>query len=106
LQRGSLEGRSTRRGALLDEFVATVRRTLPSWLFEDRRTGRIVVAQWPNIPLRVWIAASAVNWLAKPGARCGTALSVTGTVALAFWAVGEIFRGVIPWRRIPGAVVQ
>jgi predicted DNA repair protein MutK len=36
----------------------------------------------------------------------GTALSVTGTVALAFWAVGEIFRGVIPWRRILGAVVQ
>lgn len=94
-----------RRGARLDEFVATVRRRLPRWLFEDRRTGRIVVAQWPNIPLWVWIAATAVSRLANPGGRWGTALSVTGTVALAVWAVGEIFCGVNPWRRILGAVV-
>jgi hypothetical protein len=82
-----------------------MRRNPLSWLFEDRRTGGIVVVQWPNIPLWIWIAASAVNWLANPGGRWGTALSVAGTVALAVWAVGEIFRGVNPWRRILGAVV-
>ena len=85
--------------------MATPSRNLLSWLFEDRRTCRIVVAQWPNILLWVWIAASAVNWLAHPGGRWGSALSVTGTVALAFWAIDEILRGVNPWRRIFGAGV-
>lgn len=85
--------------------MATPSRKRVSWLFEDRRTGRIVVAQWPNIPLWVWIAASAVNWLAHPGGRWGTALGVTGAAALAFWAIDEILRGVNPWRRILGAGV-
>jgi len=85
--------------------VANATRNVLRWLFEDRRTGRIVVAQWPNIPLAVWIVASAVNWLANPGGRWGTALQVTGTVALIVWAADEIFRGVNPWRRILGAVV-
>jgi hypothetical protein len=30
------------------------------WALRDRRTGRIVVAQWPNTVLIVWIAASVV----------------------------------------------
>lgn len=76
-----------------------------SWLFEDRRSGRIVVVQWPNIPLWVWIAASTLNGLAHPGGRWGAALSVTGSVALAVWAIDEILRGVNPWRRIVGAGV-
>lgn len=91
--------------ALLDGFVATPSRNLLRWLFENRQTGRIVVAQWPNIPLWVWIAASAVNWLVHPGGRWGTAFSATGTVALAVWAIDEILRGVNPARRILGAGV-
>jgi hypothetical protein len=30
------------------------------WALRDRGTGRIVVAQWPNTALVVWIAASVV----------------------------------------------
>jgi hypothetical protein len=105
LPRIFVAGRNVCRGALLDEFVATVKRNLLRWLFEDRRSGHIVVAQWPNIALWVWIAASAVNWLANPGGRWGTALGVTGTVALALWAVDEVLRGVNPWRRILGSTV-
>jgi hypothetical protein len=41
----------------------------------------------------------------EPAGRWGTALDMTGTVALAFWAIDEIFRGVNPWRRILGAGV-
>lgn len=85
--------------------MATATRNLLRWLFEDRRTGRIVVAQWPNLPLWIWIATSAWSWLAPPGGGWGTALGVTGTAALAVWAIDEIVRGVNPWRRILGAGV-
>lgn len=98
-------GERNARGALLDESGSTEPRSVLRWLFEDRRTGRVVVAQWPNIPLWVWAAASAVNRLANPGGRWGTALSVIGTVALVLWSVDEIFRGVNPWRRVLGTVV-
>ena len=63
------------------------------------------VTQWPNIPLWVWIVVSAISWLAHPGGRWGTGLSVIGTGALVCWAVDEIARGVNPWRRILGAGV-
>jgi hypothetical protein len=85
--------------------VAGPTRPVLRWLFEDRRTGRIVVAQWPNIPLWIWIAVSVVNRLVQPGGRWGTALSVIGTVSLAVWAIDELVRGVNPWRRILGAGV-
>ncbi len=31
------------------------------WWFRDRTTGKIVVGQFPNATLGVWIAASAVH---------------------------------------------
>ncbi|MDT4941346.1 MAG: hypothetical protein QOJ34_1435 [Pseudonocardiales bacterium] len=75
------------------------------WLFEDRRTGRLVVAQLPNLPLWVWIVASAVSWLVHPDGTFGTVVSVIGKVALTVWALDEVARGVNPWRRIIGAGV-
>jgi hypothetical protein len=75
------------------------------WALRDRRTGRIVVAQWPNTALIVWIAASVVLALSDPGGTWGLALRVAATVALSWWAVDEIVRGVNPWRRLLGAVV-
>lgn len=35
----------------------------------------------------------------------GLALRVVATVALSWWAVDEIVRGVNPWRRLLGTVV-
>jgi hypothetical protein len=83
-------------------------------LFEDRSTGRIVVMQWPNVPLWIWIAASisrrfvpqgwevAVGgWHADPRSVVG----VLGTVALVVWAALEAAKGVNPFRRGLGAVV-
>jgi hypothetical protein len=68
------------------------------WLFRDRRTGRIVVAQWPNVALWVFIVAGVVRrWVPATG--------VVATVALLWWAVDEIVRGVNPFRRGLGAVV-
>lgn len=75
------------------------------WALRDRRTGRIVIAQWPNAALLVWMAASVVRALLDPGGTWGLALRVAATVALGWWAADEVVRGVNPWRRLLGAVV-
>ncbi len=76
-----------------------------NWLFRDRSTGRIVVAQWPNVPLWIFIAVTAVRTLAHPHGTASTVISIVGMASLAWWAVDELARGVNPFRRILGAVV-
>ena len=75
------------------------------WALRDRRTGRIVVAQWPNTALIVWVAASVVLALSDPRHVGSGAAGLVATVALSWWAVDEIVRGVNPWRRLLGTVV-
>jgi hypothetical protein len=75
------------------------------WLFRDRTTGRIVIAQWPNLPFGIFLVASLVRRLADPAGGAGTVVDVVTTGALLWWAIDEVVRGVNPWRRILGAVV-
>lgn len=75
------------------------------WVFEDRTTGRIVIAQWPNLPLWLFVAAAAVRRLATPEGTVGTVVDAIALAALVWWAVDEIVRGVNPWRRFLGATV-
>ena len=75
------------------------------WAFRDRRTGRIVIAQWPNAALAVWLAATVASAVLTPGGAGRTALRVVAVGALTWWAVDEVARGVNPWRRALGAVV-
>ena len=75
------------------------------WLFRDRRTGRITVAQRPNVPLLVFLAAVVVRWVLHPQGTVGTVVDVVGAGALVVWAGDEIVRGVNPWRRILGGAV-
>jgi hypothetical protein len=79
------------------------------WLdraFRDRTTGRIVVAQWPNLALGIWIVASLARELtSSPGTGWRTFLTVVAGLALTWWSVDEIVRGVNPWRRFLGALV-
>jgi hypothetical protein len=63
------------------------------WALRDRGTGRIVVAQWPNTALIVWIAASVVLALSGPDGEWGLSLRVVATVALSWWAVDEVLGG-------------
>jgi hypothetical protein len=72
------------------------------WAFRDRRTGRIVVAQWPNLPLGLWLGATAAQSLFDTGEAV---LGTVGAVALGWWAVAEVGWGVNPWRRLLGTVV-
>lgn len=72
------------------------------WTFRDRATGRITVAQVPNLPLTLFIALRIVE---SVGVHAGVAKSVVhwaGSAALAWWAVDEVVRGVNPFRRALG----
>lgn len=80
-------------------------RRAAAWMFRDRSTGKIVVAQRPNPPLTVWLVCLVVGWLTSLRGGWGTSLSVVGTVALVIWASDEVLRGVNPWRRLLGASV-
>jgi hypothetical protein len=71
------------------------------WLFRNRDTGRITIAQFPNVALWVFIATVIVRWFVGPG-WLRTVLDGVALVALAWWAIDEVVRGVNPWRRILG----
>jgi len=84
--------------------AAPKRQSLVRWFFEDRTSGRIVIAQWPNLPLWLFLAAFVVQLVLHPAGRFGLVIAIVGAVGLVWWAVDEVIRGVNPWRRILGAV--
>ncbi len=75
------------------------------WCFEDRGTGKLVVAQWPNLPLWIFIVAFAVEILFHPTGRLLIAVTIVAAVGLTWWALDELIRGCNPWRRALGAAV-
>jgi hypothetical protein len=77
-----------------------VRRTI-DWLFRNRKTKRITIAQFPNAALGVFLAASLLGRLVHGN----HGLSVLATGALIWWAADELIRGVNPWRRLLGGAV-
>ena len=78
-------------------------RALSDWLFRNRRSGQITVAQFPNIPLWLFLATVALRQVVATGTNAHTIIDWTGLVALGWWSVDEVVRGVNPWRRILGA---
>jgi hypothetical protein len=80
-------------------------RTLVDWVFRSRVDGRIVVAQFPNIPLGIFLVATVVRVVLHPAGRVGTVLRIVMAGSLLGWAADEVVRGVNPWRRFLGAVV-
>jgi len=75
------------------------------WLFRNRQTGEITIAQMPNAPLIVFLVAVVVGLLFHPSGTLGTVVSAVATVALIVWAGDEVLRGVNPWRRLLGGGV-
>jgi hypothetical protein len=75
------------------------------WLFRNRQTGEITIAQAPNPPLIIWLLLTIFNVIFSPAGTTGTVLQVIGTGALVIWAGDELIRGVNPFRRTAGAVV-
>lgn len=74
-------------------------------MFRDRRTGKVVIAQWPNLALALFLVAAAIRWVVHPGGRPGTIVSAVAAVTLLWWSADEVVRGVNPFRRTLGAVV-
>ena len=72
------------------------------WLFEDRQTGAITIAQTPNWSLWLFIGAKATELVAPAGSIEDVA-GWTATAALILWATDELVRGANPWRRCLGA---
>ena len=75
------------------------------WFFRDRRTGRVVIAQWPNLALWIFVAASVIELAIGSAGPVGTGAGIIAIVALVIWAGDEVLRGVNPWRRCLGAAV-
>ena len=75
------------------------------WTFRDRHTGRIVIAQWPNLWLWIFIAASVLEIVVGTVTPIGIAARVIATLFLVIWAGDELLRGVNPWRRGLGTAV-
>ena len=73
------------------------------WLFRNRRTGALTVGQWPNLPLWLFAACSLAAWWEQADSSMASWLSLGADLALTWWALDELLRGVNPWRRILGA---
>jgi hypothetical protein len=72
------------------------------WLLRDRESGRIVIVQPPNLPIRVHAAAVATRSLLPAGSAARRVADSTAAISLGWWAVDEMVRGVNPFRRILG----
>ena len=71
-------------------------------MFRDRGTGRITIAQFPNLALWAFFVTVVVRWVFSPHGSARTTVDAVAVVALAAWAVDEVVRGVNPWRRLLG----
>jgi hypothetical protein len=74
-------------------------------MLANRRTGRLTVTQWPNIPLSVFIMLTLLVHILHPRGAADDLAHVLADVALIAWAADEIVRGVNPFRRILGVAV-
>lgn len=79
-------------------------RSAVDWLFRDRETGGITIAQVPNLPLWIFLGTVVGRWLVPEDSGVFTALRVVALASLGWWALDEVVRGVNPWRRILGLV--
>lgn len=72
------------------------------WAFENRQTGEITIAQFPNWPLLAVAATWIVRRFADAGSTVADVATVAATMLWLYWGADEVLRGVNPWRRLLG----
>ena len=72
------------------------------WWFRDRGTGEIVIAQFPNVALWIFLGSVVVRAFVADGTPTDSVAAWVGAGALTWWALDEVIRGVNPWRRVLG----
>jgi uncharacterized protein (UPF0548 family) len=75
------------------------------WWFEDRRTGKLVIGQFPNWPLFAIGAATVVRRVTDAGGAVNDGAGWLISGLWLYWGGDELVRGVNPWRRLLGAGV-
>lgn len=71
----------------------------------DPESGALAIVQRPNLPLGLYLAATALRLVADPQGGLRTVTAVLAGLGLLWWALDEIVRGDSPFRRVLGAVV-
>ena len=77
-------------------------RGIIDWWFRDRRTGRLLVAHLPNVPILLWMGTVIARQLVEPGSQVHSLLEWAGSLTLGWWSIDELVRGVNPCRRALG----
>ncbi|HET6563112.1 MAG TPA: hypothetical protein VFG72_14660 [Marmoricola sp.] len=88
--------------ATIRDVCAHVRRS-GSWWFGSS-DGRLILWQFPNPALCVWIGALVLGWFDLSDDHA-TAVGGVRRGALLVWALDEVVRGATPFRRLLGAVI-
>lgn len=74
-------------------------------MFRDRDTGKLAIAQRPNLPLTILLVVAGGRLVFRPSGTAATVASIVGTGALLWWSIGEIGWGDSVFRRVLGAAV-
>lgn len=85
------------------ETFETKEATLFDRTFRDSE-GNLVLAQVPNLPLLVGLAATLIQYI-LPDSKLHTVLALVAFGALFTWAWQELFEGVNYFRRAIGLIV-
>ena len=72
------------------------------YAFRSRETGKITLAQAPNVPLGLYIGVRVADAVFTPAGTAGTVLHWIGVAALVWWGGAELLTGVNPFRRLLG----
>jgi len=82
-----------------------MRITSVRWWFENRNTGQITIAQFPNWPLFAIGAGWLIGALANEDSTIHDIVDVALVTLWLYWGATELTRGVNPWRRALGSMV-
>ena len=85
--------------------MSSARVTSARWWTENRSTGEITIAQFPNWPLFAIGAAWLIGLLADEDSAMNDLAGSASTALWLFWGADELVRGVNPWRRVLGSMV-